>query len=71
MTPPRSSIEPRAPAPPKRRDWLRWDGGPTLLCERCGEKYEMALPASLNIVSAIAKAFAKDHHNCKPKAEPR
>jgi uncharacterized C2H2 Zn-finger protein len=54
------------------RDWLRWDGGQTLSCERCGLIYKMRLPASLTIVTAICHAFQKDHRRCpKPATKKR
>jgi hypothetical protein len=40
-------------------------------CLHCNATYALQLPMSLNMLSAIAGAFLKDHENCKPKAEQK
>lgn len=39
-------------------------------CDRCGQSYEMALPAPLSIAIAIVRAFGELHHQCEPKGKP-
>lgn len=39
----------------------------TLSCERCLEEYEMNLPAPIDIVAGIYKAWKKIHKSCKKK----
>lgn len=46
--------------------WIVFSGSfGKLLCQRCGETYEPALPASINIYLAICKAFTSDHRKCR------
>lgn len=55
---------------PRSRDWLKWDGGLTFHCERCGEKFDASLgqeAISLRMAVAIMRAFAADHAECKAK----
>lgn len=37
----------------------------TLACLRCGESYDVAVPAPVDVVSAASKAFEKSHRACK------
>lgn len=40
-------------------------------CLHCGATYALQLPMSLNMLSATASAFMKDHENCEPRAEQK
>ena len=39
-----------------------------LRCLHCGDRYVGALPASCTMVSAMCRAYDKDHRGCKPRA---
>jgi len=49
----------------KAGTWIRWDGGSLLTCERCEKSYGMALPAPIDIVAAIIRAWFDLHINCQ------
>jgi hypothetical protein len=37
----------------------------TLFCAHCGEHYEIALPAPIDVMAGASEAFAKTHKKCK------
>lgn len=51
----------------KNLDHLRHRSDGTFLCEHCGDKYQMNLPASINMVLAIMKSWKNSHKNCKKR----
>lgn len=40
--------------------------GSDFVCQNCGSRYTPALPAPINVATAMMNAFVKDHANCKP-----
>jgi len=54
-----------------RYPWIVLRGFGLLACERCGDTYAPAMPASIAVYLAICKAFTRDHRKCRePKGEP-
>jgi hypothetical protein len=49
----------------KTYPWIRWDGGHTLICQRCGAVYSYTLPAPVPIVIAICNVWSKLHRFCR------
>lgn len=41
-----------------------------LRCLHCGDRYVMALPASLSMTSAVCKQYGREHRHCKPMSPP-
>jgi len=41
------------------------------MCDHCMDYYTVNLPASIEIVAAIAKAFQKMHRSCNKKSKHR
>ena len=55
----------------REQDWvviLTTQGG-ALFCLRCGQSYTPNLPAPVDIVAAVGKAFERTHRKCRP--DPR
>lgn len=52
----------------KAADWIIINvaRGGRYECQRCGGHYQPAMPASINVLSAMAEGFARDHRSCKP-----
>lgn len=40
--------------------------GPTMVCQRCGDRYTMNLPCPISVWSAAAGAYIKIHRHCRP-----
>jgi hypothetical protein len=40
-------------------------------CLRCRQKQRFALPISVSVWCAAAKAFQKEHRNCQQQAKPQ
>ncbi len=41
-------------------------GENSLRCTHCGEEVKLPMPISINMFTAMSKAFIKDHKSCKP-----
>lgn len=55
-------------------DHVRMLDGGGWQCTHCGERYDMAMPAPLDVYAAAAQAFAASHAGCEARwnpAEPR
>jgi hypothetical protein len=52
--------------------WIVVRTGWLLMCQRCGDTYQIGLPASFDMMEANLEAFGKSHKNCKDqKNEPQ
>ncbi len=51
-----------------KTDWIEFDlKTGELCCQRCGERYQIAMPIAIKLLVAKGDGFAKMHSMCKEK----
>jgi hypothetical protein len=43
-------------------------GQPFIICNRCGKRYDVAVPISINAMCGLVEGFNRDHVHC-PKLD--